>query len=196
MDQPSNPHQPTPGSPRPVEQAAVLTTIVGSRPPGSGQPVGRVPRGIEVLVKKAAVDAEFKELLLEKRDEAAGEIALELAPAEILMLRAVPAQQLEGIIARTTVPEEHRRAFLGKAAAAMLAALGVTLPGCGPTPVPTKGIAPDRPKPKPDQGNRPDRPPMPSRDELPKGHDAKRPPQKEPPPKSEGQDKQGSEKDR
>jgi len=43
--------------PESVEQEAVRTTIVGGRPPGSGQPVGRIPRGIEVLLKKAAVDA-------------------------------------------------------------------------------------------------------------------------------------------
>ena len=47
-----------------MEQEAVRTTIVGGRPPGCGQPVGQIPRGIEVLVKKAAVDPEFKTLLL------------------------------------------------------------------------------------------------------------------------------------
>ena len=40
------------------------------------------------------------------------------------MLAVVPAPQLEAIIARTSVPREHRRAFLGQAAAAMLATLG------------------------------------------------------------------------
>ena len=136
----------------PVEQAAVVTTIVGGRPPGAGQPVGRVPRGIEVLVKKAAVDAEFRALLLERRGEAAAEIALSLDPAEAMMLAAVPADQLEAIIARTAVPEEHRRTFLGRAAAAMLATLGmVSIEGCGP-----KGIKPDRP-PEP-KGIAPDRP--------------------------------------
>jgi|GEM_PF-1218437 len=37
------------------EQPAVRTTIVGERPPGPGKGVGSVPRGIKVLVKKAAV---------------------------------------------------------------------------------------------------------------------------------------------
>ena len=48
------------------EQDAVRTTIVGGRPPGSGKPLGPIPRGLEVLVKKAAVDAEFRQLLLER----------------------------------------------------------------------------------------------------------------------------------
>ena len=87
------------------------TTIVGGRPPGSGQPVGDIPRGIEVLVKKAAVDAEFKALLLARRAAAADEIGLTLAPAEAMMLAVAPAEQLEAIIARTSVPSEHRRAF-------------------------------------------------------------------------------------
>jgi acyl carrier protein len=114
---------------RPLEQEAVRTTIVGGRPPGSGQPVGDIPRGIEVLVKKAAIDAEFKALLLARRAAAAQEIGLTLQPAEAMMLAVAPAEQLEAIIARTSVPCEHRRAFLGQAAAAMLAALSVVAAG-------------------------------------------------------------------
>ncbi len=152
---------------RAVEQEAVRTTIVGGRPPGSGQSVGDIPRGIEILVKKAAVDDEFKELLLSKRAEAAGEIGLELDPAEAMMLRAAPAEQLEAVIDRTNVPQEHRRVFLGKAAAAMLAALGLGQAGCdkpAPTgsrpdePAVTDGIRPDRPA---VTGIEPDMPPEP-----------------------------------
>jgi hypothetical protein len=132
-----------------VEQEAVRTTIVGGRPPGCGQPIGEIPRGIEVLVKKAAVDLEFKAVLMQRRAAAAEEIGLELQPAEAAMLAAVPAPQLEAIIARTTVPQEYRRAFLGKAAAAMLATFGLaTSTGCfmgaQPDRPPTKGIRPDR----------------------------------------------------
>lgn len=39
-----------------AEQEAVRTAIVGGRPPGSGTRVGAIPRGVEVLVKKASVD--------------------------------------------------------------------------------------------------------------------------------------------
>ena len=66
---------------RPPEQETVRTTIVGGWPPGSGKPLGPIPRGIEVLVKKAAVDPQFRRLLLEKRGEAAKEIGLALDPA-------------------------------------------------------------------------------------------------------------------
>ena len=117
---------------RPTEQRAVRTTIVGGRPPGSGQPIGDIPRGIEVLLKKAAVDPAFKELLLRDRAGAAETIGLVLEPAEAMMLAAAPAEQLEAVIGRTTVPLEHRRVFLGQAAAAMLAALGLMTGGLQP----------------------------------------------------------------
>ena len=107
---------------------------------------GQVPRGIEVLVSKASVDPAFKAILLARRAQAADEIGLELDPSETMMLTGVPQPQLEAIIARTSVPQEHRRAFLGKAAAAMLAAVGLMSPGCIPVdhPAPT-GERPDIP---------------------------------------------------
>jgi acyl carrier protein len=131
-----------------------------------------IPQGIEVLVKKAAVDPTFKEILLERREEAADEIGLELSGAEAAILRAVPESQLEAMIAKTDVPQEHRRAFLGKAAAAMLAVLGLGR-SAGAVEPPEKimqapgGVAPDklpamqgvRPNPQPPSlGVRPDRP--------------------------------------
>ncbi len=140
--------RPKPAKERPIEQPAVRTTIVGGRPPGAGKSVGDIPRGIEVLVKKASVDAKFRKALLAKRAEAAREIGLVLDPAEVMMLNAVPAAQLEGIIARTTVSPGKKLAFLGRAAAVMLAALGTGI-GCdeeGNRPQPTKGSLPDRPK--------------------------------------------------
>jgi len=96
----------------------------------SGQQLGPIPRGVEILVRKASVDPEFKRLLLSDRTEAARQIDLPLDPGEAVMLAAVPAEQLEAIIARTNVPQEHRRAFLGTAAAAMVAAVGLIAAGC------------------------------------------------------------------
>ncbi len=113
----------------PAEQPAVRTTIVGGRPPGPGKGVGAVPRGIEVLVKKAAVDPEFRALLLAERSAAAAEIGLELSDAEATMLDGVPPVQLEGIIANTAVSPKLKPAFMGRAAAVMLAALGITAAG-------------------------------------------------------------------
>jgi hypothetical protein len=124
--------------------------------------VGPIPRGLEVLVKKAAVDPPFRELLLTQRAAAAEQIGLTLDPSEALMLAAVPASQLQAIIAQTTVPQEHRRAFLGQAAAAMLAVLGVATQGCGPTdrPAPPAGTRPHQPVlPGGTLGSRPDEPP-------------------------------------
>ncbi|MBA7572772.1 hypothetical protein ES708_14558 [subsurface metagenome] len=133
-----------------VEMAAVRTTIVGGRPPGSGKNLPSIPRGIEVLVKKASVDRDFRELLLRKRDQAAEEIGLELDQLEKNILRSVPEEQLKAIINSVKVSKKHRMAFLGKVAAVMLAALGVVaLAGCGDEPVPViEGERPDRPVPK------------------------------------------------
>lgn len=129
-------------NPRPMEQPAVRTTIVGGRPPGAGRGVGDIPRGMEVLLKKAAVDPEFRELLLEQRDKAAETIGLSLIPMEELMLRAIPHEQLAGMIDRTRVDPARRNAFLGKAAAVMLAALSATTLGCDKK-TQTEGIRPD-----------------------------------------------------
>ena len=125
-----------------------------------------IPRGIEVLVKKAAIDPEFNEVLLKERSGAAKEIELALEPSEVAMIDAVPERQLEAIIARTTVEPKQRQAFLGSVAAVMIVALGAaTLPGgCGGGP---KGIEPDRPdkrdfdrpeETEPSEGMRPDYP--------------------------------------
>jgi hypothetical protein len=123
------------------EKGAVRTTIVGARPPAPGRQQDSIPLGIEVLIKKASVDPAFRKLLLEKRAEAACAIALELSPAEVTALNAVPPAQLEKIIASTRVPDLQRRAFLGQVGAAMLAALTLGLAGCGAqtrTPTPTR----------------------------------------------------------
>ncbi|MCL2622505.1 MAG: Os1348 family NHLP clan protein [Planctomycetaceae bacterium] len=146
-----------PGEQQPLEQQqheqeAVRTTIVGGRPPGSGKPMGNVPRGIEVLLKKAAIDAEFRELLLGDPEAAAESIALELTPVEQAMLQNIPAEQLSAIIHQTQVPQQQRRAFLGTAAAAMLAVLTGTVIGCPDgciPPIPLigpQGIRPDDPR--------------------------------------------------
>jgi len=112
-----------------------------------------IPRGVEVLVKKAAVDADFKQILLSKRAGSASEIGLTLEPSEVAMVNAVPEAQLEAIIARTTVHPRQRAAFLGSVAAVMIVALGASVAGCGKQP--TKGVGPDRPS--KDRYERPDR---------------------------------------
>ncbi len=138
----------------PEEQAAVRTTIVGGRPPGSGKSVGQIPRGIEVLVKKASVDPAFKALLLETRAEAAKEIGLQLDADEALLLAAIPGEQLETFIRHARVPESKKSVFLGKVAAAMLIALGAMV-GCDSDMV-SMGERPDEPEEPAAAATRPD----------------------------------------
>jgi len=141
------------------EQPAVITTIVGGRPPGCGQPVGPIPHGLEVLVKKAAIDPEFKKRLIEKRAQVAGEIGLTLEPAEAAMLSVIPSEQLESIISRTKVRPEHRSAFMGKVAAVMLGALGILSCECDSNSNPVSmGIQPGKAPNKPPAVTAPDRP--------------------------------------
>lgn len=163
------------------EKDTVRTTIVGGRPPGSGRSTGTIPRGIEVLVKKAAVDPEFRELLFEQRGAAAAAIELELDPAEHAILNAIPQEQLAQIVSQTTVPVEQRRVFLGRLAVAMLAVLGGSLAGCEPDapfytmsagirsvlPPATDGIRPDRPTNAPPQLQPPRPAPVGVRPDLP-----------------------------
>ena len=85
-----------------------------------------IPRGIEVLVKKASVDPAFKAVLMADRSKAAGEIGLSLDPSEVALLDLVPAAQLSAIVAATRVDPSKKPAFLGKAAAVMLVALGAS----------------------------------------------------------------------
>lgn len=109
------------------KEDAVGTTIVGARPPGHGRGCVKKPHGIEVLVKKASVDPAFRQKLLDNRAAAAHEIELELSAVETAMLNSVPRSQIEKIIENTTVPDEQRRAFLGKMGAVMVAVLGLEL---------------------------------------------------------------------
>jgi hypothetical protein len=108
--------------------------------------------GIEVLLRKASVDPEFRELLLAERAAAAGEIDLDLTPAEESILATVPEADLVRMIEKIEVPEAHRAVFLGKTAAVMLAIVVGTglVATCGSYA--TTGIRPkdeageDRPK--------------------------------------------------
>jgi hypothetical protein len=103
---------------------------------GNAKSSGGVPQGLEVLLKKAVVDSEFCELLLERRAAAAATIELQLDASEQKMIEAIPREHLKSIIAQTFVPVEQRRVFLGRLAAPMLAVLGVVVTGC----MPTRGI--------------------------------------------------------
>lgn len=137
------------------EKPAVKTTIVGGRPPGSGKESDSVPRGIEILVKKASVDSGFKEALLKERAAAACRINLSLENSEVSILNNIPQPHLEGIISATKVSPNMKQIFLGYTAAVMLAALtvtanaseddygGIITRGISPDHVGSRGIRPD-----------------------------------------------------
>jgi hypothetical protein len=113
------------------EKSAVKTTIVGGRPPGSGKEVDAIPRGIEILLKKAAIDESFRKILLSNRLNAADAIGLTLQPVETTMLKAIPGAVLEQMVVATKVQPKIRHAFMGYTAAVMLAALTAASDGIG-----------------------------------------------------------------
>ncbi len=89
--------------------------------------------GIEVLLRKASVDSGFRDLLLRQRGKAAEEIGLDLPPAEQSILGTIPDADLVRMLSKIEVPEVHRKVFMGKTAAAMIALVvgaGI-LSGCG-----------------------------------------------------------------
>ncbi len=116
------------------EDVIAGTTNAAATPREGGVIPRHIPRGLEVLIKKAAVDPAFKELLFEKRAEAAKAIGLKLTTEEEAMLAAVPLPQLEGIVAHTRISPKLRPAFLGYAAGTMLAALSAVSTACGGSP--------------------------------------------------------------
>jgi hypothetical protein len=113
--------------PKEEDRELLRPTIVGGQPSAANNQSGSIPRGMEALIKKAAVDPEFRQVLLEKRADAAHEIDLELTVGEAGMLSSIPRSHIEQIIDKTTVPNEHRRVFLGKVGAAMLAVLSMDI---------------------------------------------------------------------
>ena len=83
-----------------------------------------IPRNLEALLKKAAIDPAFKGILLEKRSRLAEELSLPLDPAEKQMLDGMPANQLQAIISQTKVSPEEEKA-LGGSSYLTLGALAV-----------------------------------------------------------------------
>lgn len=114
-----------------------------SKEPGE-QNIGSIPVGIDVLIKKASIDPEFRQILLEKRGEAACEIGLELTETEQKMLSSISLEQLEKIIDNTKVKPENRNIFRGKAVKLMLAAAAGLVVVSMLSVKSSAGISPDR----------------------------------------------------
>jgi len=113
-------------------------TIVGGRPQAPRSMRGDIPRGLEILVKRAAIDTTFKSALLTKRDKIAEELDIPLDPSEKAMLACIPAEHLEKMIQATEVPPAQHKLLAKGTAAAMLALLAqltfAPLPGRAETP--------------------------------------------------------------
>ena len=117
-------------------------TIVGARADARGN-AAAYPRGIEVLLKKAKVDAGFQERLLEDPIAAAEAIGLTLLENEKRLLVTISKSTLRLMIARTFVPTHHVKTFMSRNAPAMLAlvlASTVALAGSGASEAQSKGI--------------------------------------------------------
>ena len=124
------------------------------------------PTGIEELLALAVADGRFAVVLLEDRQRAIAASGVSLSSAQRHVLASVSEQSLREMILGLagTRPEEHRRAFLGRSAAALTALAGgsVLASGSGCTKnrdagkagavnnTPRPAADPDLPPPAPD----------------------------------------------
>jgi hypothetical protein len=144
-------------------------TIVGGRPRGKDKPGAEIPRGVEFLLKMAAIDPTFRARLIHMRGTASQTIGFKLSFSEAMILEAVPEDQLQAMIDAMPVSDEERSTLLTLAPQSrlpadspLLATLGIRPEWTEPPPRPpqTRGIRPDLPikKPRPPRtkGIRPD----------------------------------------
>ena len=149
------------------------TTIVGGQPPGNERGLGGVPVGVEELLSMAAVDPEFARALVARLEETIQASGVALTGSERAILSSVGPGNLETMIdgVRGVMPDEQRREFLGRSAAAVfLLASGASLAGgaagCDSWGGKVTGSRPEPPQPVEHKypaptGARPDPPPEP-----------------------------------
>ena len=115
-------------------------TIVGGRPQAPRSMRSDIPRGLEILVKRAAIDTSFRAELLKRREKIAEELKIPLDASEIAMLACIPSEHLEKMIQATEVPPAQHKLLAKGTAAAMLALLAqLTF-----APVPGRAEAPPK----------------------------------------------------
>ena len=113
------------------DRSVVRVTIVGGRPPGDDVRIP-VPMGIERVLRKAAVNEDFRHKLLEDRAAALEASGLALTPSERAILLGAPEDQLASMIEQIAPADPTRRSLLRRlAAAAGIALFGAGLAGSG-----------------------------------------------------------------
>ena len=95
-------------------------TIVGGRSTDH-RDRNNFPRGIEILLKKAKVDNQFRALLLKNPIEAAKSIDLDLNDNEKKIVESTSKFMLERMVKNIFVPKHHVKTFATSNVAAMLA---------------------------------------------------------------------------
>jgi hypothetical protein len=95
-------------------------TIVGGRSSSYQSPNG-YPRGIEILLKKAKVDLEFRRFFLQDPAAAAKSIQLDINDTESKILLSTPSRIIEQMVESTFVPKHQVGTFMSARTAAMLA---------------------------------------------------------------------------
>lgn len=96
-------------------------TIVGGRPQAQKSTRNNIPRGLELLIKRASIDSEFKSALVQKRSELLKELGITLDETEKNILECVPIDHLTRMIEATEVPPSQRKAISSGSVAAMIA---------------------------------------------------------------------------
>lgn len=80
-----------------------------------------IPRGLELLIKRASIDGDFRKDLLQKRVGLLEELNINLDETEKSMLACVPEEHLARMIDATEVPSAQRKALSTGSVAAMIA---------------------------------------------------------------------------
>lgn len=128
-------------------------TIVGGRPP-SDEATRAVPRGIDQVLARAALDRRFRERLASDRAGALDSSGVTLSPAERGIVLATSAEQLEAMVEGVARNLVDRRGWFARVAGVFGVFIGGALLGAGESGCvrlgATKGERIDAPPPRDD----------------------------------------------
>lgn len=105
----------------------MFPTIVGGRASGPEHPPA-FPRGMELLLKKAKADPEFRTLFLTSPMAAARRLGLSLSETESKILQSMPRNALDTAVKHIRLPKAHIPVFrAARNAGTLMAALALTV---------------------------------------------------------------------